>query len=150
LQDSVTLTSLMPHMHFRGKDFMYKAVFPSGETKVLLSVPKYDFNWQLGYELAEPLVLPKGTRLQCTAHYDNSENNPFNPDPNKLVKWGEQTWDEMMIGYFTVEIDRNAKAAGLTRPLPGETKSSLTAQPSATEPALQPSTKTGTTGSAAQ
>jgi hypothetical protein len=136
-------------MHFRGKDFMYKVVFPSGESKILLSVPHYDFNWQLEYNLAEPLVLPKGTRLECTAHYDNSANNPYNPDPNKLVKWGEQTWDEMMIGYFTVNIAPNATAAGLVRPLPGETKSSLTPHPSAAEPGPGPAPKSGTAGSGA-
>jgi len=149
LQETVTLTSLVPHMHFRGKDFMYKVVFPSGESKILLSVPHYDFNWQLEYNLAEPLVLPKGTRLECTAHYDNSANNPYNPDPNKLVKWGEQTWDEMMIGYFTVNIGPNASASGLVRLLPGETKSSFTSQPSAAAPGPGPAPKSGTAGSGA-
>jgi mono/diheme cytochrome c family protein len=149
LEDAVTLTSLVPHMHFRGKDFMFKVVYPSGESKTLLSVPHYDFNWQLEYDLAEPLVLPKGTRIECTAHYDNSANNPFNPDPNKLVRWGEQTWDEMMIGYFTVTIDRNASAAGLVKFLPGETKSSLTPRPSVTEPSSGVAPKSGTAGSGA-
>jgi hypothetical protein len=128
---------------------MFKVVYPSGESKTLLSVPHYDFNWQLEYDLAEPLVLPKGTRIECTAHYDNSANNPFNPDPNKLVRWGEQTWDEMMIGYFTVTIDRNASAAGLVKFLPGETKSSLTPRPSVTEPSSGVAPKSGTAGSGA-
>jgi hypothetical protein len=149
LQETVTLTSLVPHMHFRGKDFMYKVVFPSGESKILLSVPHYDFNWQLEYNLAEPLVLPKGTRLECTAHYDNSANNPYNPDPNKLVKWGEQTWDEMMIGYFTVNIGPNASASGLVRLLPGDTKSSLTPHASEAEPGPGPAPKNGTAASGA-
>jgi hypothetical protein len=105
LKDAVTLVDLMPHMHFRGKDFVFKAVYPSGETRTLLSVPKYDFNWQLGYTLEQPLVLPKGTRIECTAHFDNSPNNPYNPDPTKEVKWGDQTWEEMMIGWFSVSVD---------------------------------------------
>jgi len=105
LKDAVTLVDLMPHMHFRGKDFIFKAVYPSGETRTLLSVPKYDFNWQLGYTLETPLVLPKGTLIECTAHFDNSPNNPYNPDPTKEVKWGDQTWEEMMIGWFQVTVD---------------------------------------------
>jgi len=68
-------------------------------------VPKYDFNWQLIYELKEPLFLPKGSRLDCVAHFDNSPNNKFNPDPSKTVKWGDQTWEEMMIGWFDLTLD---------------------------------------------
>src|SRR5438270_3600158 len=94
LEDTVTLSTLQPHMHFRGKDFLYKVIYPDGKTETILSVPKYDFNWQLEYRLAEPLVLPKGTRIECTAHFDNSVNNPFNPDPSKEVRWGDQTWEE--------------------------------------------------------
>jgi peroxiredoxin/mono/diheme cytochrome c family protein len=98
----VELLSLMPHMHLRGKSFRYEAIYPNGTTEVLLDVPHYDFNWQLRYELAEPKTLPSGTQLVCVAHYDNSENNLANPDPRARVHWGEQTWDEMMIGYFGV------------------------------------------------
>jgi hypothetical protein len=101
------LVWLMPHMHVRGKDFLYQAVYPTGETETLLSVPKYDFNWQLGYELAKPVALPKGTRIECTAHHDNSANNPNNPNPNVTVRWGDQTWEEMMIGWFGVVVDAN-------------------------------------------
>lgn len=104
LQDDAELVNLMPHMHLRGKDFTYKAVYPTGETQTLLSVPRYDFNWQLVYMFAKPVVLPKGTRIECTAHYDNSPNNPANPDPGKVVKWGDQSWEEMMIGWFDVII----------------------------------------------
>jgi hypothetical protein len=84
-------------------------VYPTGEAETLLEVPKYDFNWQLGYEEAKPLLLPKGTRIECTAHHDNSVNNPANPNPNASVRWGDQTWEEMMIGWFSIVIDANVK-----------------------------------------
>ncbi len=115
LQETVTLADLMPHMHFRGKDFLYQVIYPDGKTETLLSVPKYDFNWQLGYQLAKPIVLPKGTRIECTAHFDNSVNNPYNPDPNKEVRWGDQTWEEMMIGWFSVSVDPKASTANLIK-----------------------------------
>jgi hypothetical protein len=102
-QDLV-LDSLMPHMHLRGKDFQYTVVYPDGRREVVLSVPKYDFNWQLMYQLQSPIALPKGARIECVAHFDNSPNNKFNPDPTKEVKWGEQTWEEMMIGFFTYTV----------------------------------------------
>jgi hypothetical protein len=92
---------MMPHMHLRGKSFRYEAIYPDGNREVLLDVPGYDFNWQLRYELEEPKFLPKGTKLFCTAHFDNSENNLANPDPTKRVRWGDQTWEEMMIGWYT-------------------------------------------------
>ncbi len=104
LRDDAELINLMPHMHLRGKDFEYKAVYPTGESSTLLRVPKYDFNWQLVYMFAKPVVLPKGTKIECTAHFDNSANNPANPDPTKVVKWGDQSWEEMMIGWFDVII----------------------------------------------
>jgi len=109
-QDAM-LVSMMPHMHLRGKDFLYRAVYPTGETQTLLSVPHFDFNWQLGYLLEKELVLPKGTKIECTAHYDNSANNPANPDPSVEVHWGDQTWEEMMIGFFDVSIDAKAAPA---------------------------------------
>jgi hypothetical protein len=135
LEAPATLSRLTPHMHFRGKDFIYKVVYPSGETVTVLSVPHYDFNWQLGYTLAEPMDLPKGTRIQCIAHFDNSPNNPFNPDPTKTVRWGEQTWEEMMIGYFSVTVEPTANTERLTRFLQGSTKSSLAAQSPGAAPA---------------
>ena len=76
-----------------------EAVLPDGTRRRLLDVPAYDFNWQLQYRLAEPLSLPRGTRLVYTAWYDNSTGNPANPDPTKTVRWGPQTFDEMMLGY---------------------------------------------------
>jgi len=101
------LLALNPHMHLRGKSFFYEAVFPNGEREPLLDVPRYDFNWQTAYRLTEPKTLPVGTRIHCVAHFDNSEDNLNNPDPTKRVRWGPQTWDEMMIGYFDYAIPRN-------------------------------------------
>ena len=92
------LVFLNPHMHLRGKSFRYEARYPSGETETLLSVPRYDFNWQSVYVLREPKELPAGTTIHCVAHFDNSADNPANPDPQATVRWGDQTWEEMMIG----------------------------------------------------
>lgn len=94
------LLSFMPHMHLRGKSFRYELDLPNGESRVLLDVPRYDFNWQLQYRLAEHLDVPAGSTLRGIATYDNSTNNPANPNPNARVKWGQQTEDEMMLGYF--------------------------------------------------
>jgi hypothetical protein len=112
-QDTV-LVSMTPHMHVRGKDMTYIAHYPDGRDETLLVVPRYDFNWQITYELAEPKVLPKGTRLEVIAHFDNSPNNKFNPDPAQAVKWGDQTWEEMMIGFIGTirELPRPAAVAG--------------------------------------
>ncbi|MFO0847895.1 MAG: redoxin domain-containing protein [Gemmataceae bacterium] len=96
----VTLVALTPHMHLRGKSFRYELVSPDGTRETLLNVPRYDFNWQVQYVLAKPVTIPAGGNLVCTAVYDNSAGNPFNPDPAKKVHWGEQTWEEMMIGFI--------------------------------------------------
>ena len=104
------LYSFMPHMHLRGKDFVYRAVFPDGTSKILLSVPNYDFSWQTYYVAKEPLAVPKGTRIECVAHYDNSTNNKYNPDPTKAVRWGDQTWEEMMIGWMSFVYDNPSPA----------------------------------------
>ena len=101
IQKDTIITGFTPHMHVRGKDMTYIAHYPDGTGETLLSVPKYDFNWQITYELATPKVLPKGTKLEVIAHYDNSTANKFNPDPTKDVRWGDQTWEEMMIGFFS-------------------------------------------------
>jgi hypothetical protein len=93
------LLSFVPHMHLRGKDFLYKVAYPDGKSDTLLSVPHYDFNWQLTYRVDKPLHLPKGSTIQCTAHFDNSKSNKANPDSTKEVTWGDQTWEEMMIGF---------------------------------------------------
>jgi peroxiredoxin len=95
----VEVLSLMPHMHLRGKDFKYEVVYQDGKRETILSVPHYDFAWQTSYRLEKPLKLPAGTRIECTAHFDNSAKNPNNPDPKKSVSWGDQTWEEMMIGF---------------------------------------------------
>ena len=100
LKDTLLL-NLTPHMHVRGKDFKFEAEYPDGTREVLLDVPSYDFNWQLRYMLSQPKLMPKGTRLHCTAHFDNSPDNLANPDPTKEVTFGDQTWEEMMFGFYT-------------------------------------------------
>jgi hypothetical protein len=106
-EQDAELVWFLPHMHLRGKDMTYRLLCPTGESETVLSV-KYDFNWQLAYDVVKPIVVPKGTRLQVTAHFDNSANNPFNPAPSKDVWWGDQTWEEMMIPYFGVLVKNNA------------------------------------------
>jgi peroxiredoxin len=96
-QDSL-LHALTPHMHLRGKSFLYEAVYPDGREEILLDVPRYDFNWQNTYALAEPQPMPSGTVIRCTATFDNSAANLANPNPNAAVRWGDQTWQEMMVG----------------------------------------------------
>jgi hypothetical protein len=118
LQD-VELVSMFPHMHVRGKDMTYRLTYPSGETETLLSVPHYDFNWQMGYDVAKPIKIPKGTRLKVTAHYDNSVNNKFNPDPNQTVYYGDMTWEEMMFPFFSVTVDKGMDTEKLIRILRG-------------------------------
>jgi peroxiredoxin/mono/diheme cytochrome c family protein len=98
-KDAVVL-GFMPHMHVRGKDFQYKLVYPDGKEEIVLNVPRYDFNWQTNYYPVEPIKMPAGTKMVCTAHYDNSTANLNNPDPTKTVYWGDQTWEEMMIGWI--------------------------------------------------
>jgi peroxiredoxin len=110
LPAAARLLALNPHMHLRGKSMMYEAILPGGERRTLLEVPHYDFNWQTAYRLADPLELPAGTRMHCVAHFDNSADNLNNPDPSKTVRWGEQTWDEMMIGYFDYVVPVNTNA----------------------------------------
>ena len=117
--------SLIPHMHLRGKDFLFKAVYPTGESQVLLSVPHYDFNWQLEYEPQQDIIMPKGSRIECVAHYDNSPNNPNNPDATKEVHYGDQSWEEMMFGFFNVAIDvdkdlRSIMPERKPKPKPGD------------------------------
>ncbi len=109
LPAAARLVALSPHMHLRGKSILYEAVLPGGERKTLLDIPRYDFNWQTAYRLADPMELPEGTRLHCVAHFDNSADNLNNPDPTKTVRWGEQTWDEMMIGYFDYVVPVGAE-----------------------------------------
>jgi hypothetical protein len=108
---NVDLISFSPHMHLRGKSFRYEAEYPDGTREVLLDVPHYDFNWQTQYRLSEPKVFPAGSKMLCTAAFDNSAKNLANPDPNAVVRWGDQSWEEMMIGYIDVMVPVNARAA---------------------------------------
>ena len=112
------LQSLFPHMHLRGKAFEYRANYPTGESQVLLSIPHYDFNWQLRYDLAQPVILPKGTELEVTAWYDNSANNPFNPNSKVDVWWGQQTWDEMLAGFVDFVIPVSMNPRDIAEPAP--------------------------------
>src|SRR5437870_5663670 len=99
----VEIISMMPHMHVRGKSMTYTLTYPDGKVEKILDVPHYDFNWQLKYDTS--VRVPKGSKLRVDAHYDNSANNKYNPNPNRDVYYGEQTWEEMMIGYVGVLVD---------------------------------------------
>jgi uncharacterized protein (TIGR03067 family) len=108
------LVNLQPHMHIRGKSFRVELENPDGQRETLLDVPRYDFNWQLRYDLAEPRVLRKGARLHAYATFDNSSSNPANPDPSKPVHFGEQTWEEMMVGIFqTIDLPSESEIDGV-------------------------------------
>ncbi len=101
IREDSEIHSLMPHMHFRGKRMKFTAVYPDGSEELILSVPAYSFNWQLAHELEEPLAVPGGTRIVAVGAFDNSAQNPFNPDPNIEVNWGEQSWEEMFMGFYS-------------------------------------------------
>ncbi len=103
------LASFQPHMHLRGKDYMVTAIYPSGETEVLLKT-KFDFNWQNWYFLAQPKLLPKGTKLQAVSHFDNSPNNPLNPDPSQNVRFGVQSDNEMSLCYYGLIVEPQVQA----------------------------------------
>jgi hypothetical protein len=109
--EDVNVWSMHPHMHLRGKDMTYTAIYPDGRREIVLSVPKFDFGWQTDYWLAKPLTLPKGAKLHVSAHYDNSPANRHNPDPAATVRWGDQTWEEMMIGFFTYTVESRANVS---------------------------------------
>lgn len=115
LREPAKLVSLLPHMHLRGKAFTMRAVYPTGEAETLLEVPRYDFNWQLVYRLQDQKPLPAGTRIEATAWYDNSPNNPANPDPSATVRNGEQSWEEMMLGFFEVAVAPEITGSDLIR-----------------------------------
>lgn len=106
--EGATLIGLAPHMHYRGKSFRMTARWPDGRRDVLLDVPNYDFNWQTNYRLAEPITLPAGFAVECEAAFDNSEGNPFNPDPTAAVRWGDQSFEEMMLALFEVAAPRGS------------------------------------------
>jgi hypothetical protein len=103
----VNLVYMQPHMHLRGKDMRIEAQYPTGERETLLNVPRYDFNWQIVYYQKTPLRLPKGTELHLTGHWDNSANNKWNPDPAATVRWGDQSWQEMLSAPMAVIVDRS-------------------------------------------
>jgi hypothetical protein len=110
ITQDITLWSMIPHTHVRGIRWIYDATYPDGRKETILSVPKYDFNWQTDYVFKEPLKLPKGTKLHATAWYDNSPANKSNPDATKEVWWGDQTWEEMMYTGLTFSIDTQRPA----------------------------------------
>ena len=116
------LVSLSPHMHWRGKDYSYEVIYPDGKRETLLSVPRWDFNWQNSYRFQEPVKIPKGSKLHSVAHWDNSANNPLNPDPNKSARFGLQTWEEMMVGFvaFVWERPETAQEIAKNPPLPAD------------------------------
>jgi mono/diheme cytochrome c family protein len=103
----VELVYSQPHMHLRGKDMDIRLIYPTGESDTLVSVPHFDFGWQLVYYEDKPIPVPKGTRIALSAHWDNSANNRYNPDPNATVRWGDQTWDEMIFAWVGVIADRD-------------------------------------------
>jgi hypothetical protein len=110
-QDSL-LYALTPHMHLRGKSFRFDAIYPDGREEILLDVPRYDFNWQNTYGLAEPKRIPEGTQIRCTAVYDNSADNLANPNPKIPVTWGDQTWQEMMVGTWGTSLEHQDLSIG--------------------------------------
>jgi peroxiredoxin/mono/diheme cytochrome c family protein len=116
-QDTL-LYALTPHMHLRGKSFRFTAHFPDGREQVLLDVPRYDFNWQNSYGLAEPLLLPAGSEIRCAARYDNSAENLANPNPSLPVLWGDQTWQEMMVGTWGIASAEQDFSLGLPKSKP--------------------------------
>lgn len=116
LNQEATLLNLFPHMHVRGKSFEYRVTYPDGKSEILFQMPKYNFNWQLTYQLAQPLKLPRGTVITVIAHYDNSPNNLYNPDPTKEIYWGGQSWDEMLAGFVDFAIPVNADPKDLSVP----------------------------------
>jgi hypothetical protein len=107
-KDDVLVWNRLPHMHLRGKSFRYELERPGEPRETLLEVPRYDFGWQASYRLEKPLEVPAGSKIHCTATFDNSAGNLNNPDPTKLVRWGDQTWEEMMIGFVEYSLVRKS------------------------------------------
>jgi hypothetical protein len=115
MQAEATLLYVQPHMHLRGKDYELRVIYPTGESETVFK-GRFDFNWQLGYYLEKPLVLPKGTRVVGISHFDNSPNNPFNPDPAKQIVWGLQNWEEMSNAFLGLVFDAQTEPKKLHRP----------------------------------
>jgi hypothetical protein len=132
--EPMRLVYAQPHMHLRGKDYELRVIYPTGEAETLLKA-KFDFNWQLGYEFAKPVVLPVGTRVLGISHFDNSPNNAFNPDPTKEIVWGLQNWEEMSNCFLGLVIDSNTdvkkifkrSGASTLKRVPGQAGPSLSA-----------------------
>jgi hypothetical protein len=103
-KENARLLAFTPHMHFRGKDMKWELMRPDATKETLLSIPRYDFNWQIEYKLKDPVAAPKGSRLIVTAHFDNSVNNPFNPDATKTIRWGEPTSEEMAASWILYDL----------------------------------------------
>lgn len=120
VREDLRVISFVPHMHWRGKDYRYEVIYPDGKRETVLSVPRWDFNWQSVYQFREPLRLPKGSRIYSVAHWDNSRNNPYNPGPEKAVRFGLQTWDEMMVGWVAYVWERPETAAELAKNPPSQ------------------------------
>ena len=116
---AVTVIYLQPHMHMRGKDMEMRFEYPTGESETMLKVPNYSYLWQTIYYEKEPLRVPKNTKVQVTAHWDNSANNPLNPDPTATVRWGDQSWDEMLVPFVGVLVESNADPSKVLRRAPG-------------------------------
>jgi hypothetical protein len=109
-KEDIHLETLMPHMHLRGKAMRFEAFYPDGRSEVLIDVPNYSFSWQTVYYLKKPLALPKGTRLVVTGYFDNSTKNKYNPDPTQAVRFGDPTYDDMMIGWINYTVDKERLA----------------------------------------
>lgn len=127
LASDVNLLAVGPHMHLRGKAMDIDAVYTTGEKEKLMQVDHYDFNWQMLYYLDKPKLLPKGTRVEVTGTWDNSANNRFNPDPTAEVEWGDQSWEEMLLGFTLLQIDPAMDVAKLTEPRPKKEENEVAA-----------------------
>jgi hypothetical protein len=110
------LVAITPHMHYRGKDATYELVHTNGRRETLLVVPRYDFNWQLQYRFEKAIMMEKGSRMEVTFHYDNSPNNPANPEPSRAIRWGDRSEDEMMVTWTeTINVSPAESAAAVSR-----------------------------------
>jgi hypothetical protein len=118
LASDAVMLGAAPHMHLRGRAMDMRAVYPTGETEMLFHVPRYDFRWQLFYNFASAKPAPRGTRIEITGAFDNSPNNPDNPDPKAEVHWGDQSWEEMLLGLVALQIDPKADPNKLFAPPP--------------------------------
>jgi hypothetical protein len=115
VQAPIEIGLFMPHMHRRGQTMTYRAIYPTGESEDLMKVVNFSWDWQLPYELAKPISLPKGTKIEVTAHYDNTANNKANPYVGEKAEWGDQTWNEMFIGFMGMLVPADANPAGLLK-----------------------------------